>query len=48
MVPGSMARTRSPQLLRVSVGTVVKELVYEDSRRVSNEWEAEYETLRVC
>ena len=33
-------------MLRVPVGTVVKELAYEDSRRAPDEWEAEDEALR--
>ncbi|KAG6330573.1 hypothetical protein ID866_8517 [Astraeus odoratus] len=39
-------RNAEPTVLRVPVGTVVKELAYDDPRRAPDEWEAEDEGLR--
>ncbi|PAV17839.1 GTP-binding Obg [Pyrrhoderma noxium] len=39
-------RNGTPTIIRVPVGTVVRELTGEDSRRAQDEWEAEEESLQ--
>ena len=39
-------KNAEPTVIRVPVGTVVKELAYDDPRRAPDEWEAEDEALR--
>ena len=39
-------RNAQPTVIRVPVGTVIREIIGEDSRRAQDEWEAEEEGLK--